>query len=590
MSISLFSEFTIRRHANAKSFQKGEAYYDVGAVISVTQRGKKMFQAEVEGSEAKIYHVNINLNDDGLTLGRCTCPYHLEGWCKHIVATMLVCVRQPEIIEHRPSLEELLNRLDHIQTQKLLRELVAEHPQILEAIDQQVSWMTNPISVGKPAKSEITIDIVPFCQQVRQILRDGVRDLEYGCEEDPITEDLLKLVNIAVDYCERGEGHNAIAILAAITATCVEKWDEVAEYGAENHEIVQELNYAWSEAILSTELNPEEKVDIQVNLETWQNEWNADFSMSLEALYQDWDEPALIQVLMGNITPRGIWTGKAPEFADHLALIRLKILERQERYQEYLYLAEAEGQVQHYLAMLGRLGKVDEAMQAAQTQMKRMEQAFALAKTLAEQGKLNQALEIAKTGLNLPGTCQFELGIWTSDLAEKLGDNPANLLATKAILQIQPSLADYQKIKTLAGEDWENEKLDLLKILRTYKGWGSEAAKVDIFLDEGLIDDAIKIVSELDAYHSDLIHKVMTAAIPHNPGWVIANARRRADLIMDASKAQYYSDAVDWLKQAKAAYLASGRKADWVKYREKLTLVHGRKRKLMGLLKERGLG
>ncbi len=72
-----------------------------------------MFQAEVEGTEAKIYHVNISLNVDGSTFGRCTCPYHLEGWCKHIVATMLVCVRQPEIIEHRPSLEELLNRLDY---------------------------------------------------------------------------------------------------------------------------------------------------------------------------------------------------------------------------------------------------------------------------------------------------------------------------------------------------------------------------------------------------------------------------------------------------------------------------------------------
>jgi uncharacterized Zn finger protein len=44
---------------------------------------------------------------------------------------MLVCVRQPEIIEHRPSLEELLNCLDYIQTQKLLGELVAKHPHIL---------------------------------------------------------------------------------------------------------------------------------------------------------------------------------------------------------------------------------------------------------------------------------------------------------------------------------------------------------------------------------------------------------------------------------------------------------------------------
>jgi uncharacterized Zn finger protein len=170
---------------------------------------------------------------------------------------------------------------------------------------------------------------------------------------------MLKLVNIAVDYCERGEGRNAITILEAITATCLDKCDEVAEYGPENDEIVQELNYPWTQAILSTELNPEEKVDIQVNLETSQDELNADFPMSLEALYKvdiqvnletsqdelnadfpmslealyhDWDESRLIQFMMGNMTPRGVWTEEVPEFADDLALIRLKILERQERH------------------------------------------------------------------------------------------------------------------------------------------------------------------------------------------------------------------------------------------------------------------
>ncbi|MEO3703562.1 hypothetical protein [Trichormus azollae] len=100
--------------------------------------------------------------------------------------------------------------------------------------------MTNPIYVGKPTKSEITIDIVTYCQQVRQILRDGVRDLEYACEEDPITD-----------------------------------------------------------------------------------ERNTDFPMSLEALYQDWDEPRLIQVMMRNITPRGVWTEEVPEFADDLLLVCL---------------------------------------------------------------------------------------------------------------------------------------------------------------------------------------------------------------------------------------------------------------------------
>ena len=167
----------------------------------------------------------------------------------------------------------------------------------------------------------------------------------------------------AVDFSERGQGENAIAILEAITSTCVENWDDVAEYGAENDQIVGQLNNAWCEAILTAELTPEEKVDIQINLEAWQDEWNADFGIVMEVLRQGWDYPPLVQVLQGNITERGAWEEDVPDYADDLALIRLKILERQERYQEYLYLAEAEGQTQQYLTMLGRLGRVEEAIE-----------------------------------------------------------------------------------------------------------------------------------------------------------------------------------------------------------------------------------
>ncbi|MBD2561848.1 MULTISPECIES: SWIM zinc finger family protein [Nostoc] len=590
MSIPQISEFTIRRHSNAKSFQRGEAYYEAGAVNAVTQRGD-LLQADVAGTQARPYHVNLNFDSSGLTSVNCTCAYDFDGWCKHIVATMLVCARNPENIEQRPTLEQLLNRLDYIQTQRLLQELVKEYPPLIEEIDRHVGWMTNPAAQQKTTKPllHITIDPAPFRRQVRQILRDTVRYFEEGCEEDPIADELLSVVQTAVDFSERGEGKNAIAILEAITFTCVENWDDVAEYGAENDELVGELNNAWCEAILSSELTPEEKVDIQINLEAWQDEWNADFGMVMEALRQGWDYPPLVQVLEGNITERGAWEEDVPDYADDLALIRLKILERQERYQEYLYLAEAEEQTQQYLTMLGRLGRVEEAIDAAQIQMNSMEEAFALTKTLSDQGALQQALNIAQSGLNLPGNCQYELGIWTSDLAVELGNNEAALLAIKAAFQVKPSFVDYQKMAELAGENWESVKIDLLRIVRSYGGWGTESAKVDIFLHEGLIDDAIAIASELSSYYSELIHRVMDAAISHNPGWVIANARRRAEKIMDGGKAEYYYHAVEWLKKARIAYLESGKKADWLTYRENLMQTHARKRKLMEMFQQRGM-
>ncbi|MBE9207875.1 SWIM zinc finger domain-containing protein [Nostoc sp. LEGE 06077] len=590
MSIPKISEFTIRRYANAKSYQRGEAYFESGAVDTITRRGN-LLHAEVDGSEARPYRVSLNFEGHSLTSANCTCAYNFDGWCKHIVATMLVFVRQPEIIEHRPTLEQLLDRLDHVQTQRLVQELVAEQPQLIETIDRHVIWMTNPAPQGKKLKSvrQKTIDTHPVRRQVRQIIHDGVRYLEDGCEEDPISEELLSLIQSAVDLSERGEGNKAIAVLEAITSTCIENWYEVAEYGVEYDEIAWELNNAWCEAILTAELTDEETVDIQVNLEVWQDEWDVDFGLSLDALRQGWDYPPLVAVLQGKMSERGVWEAKIPDYADDLALIRLKILERQERYQEYLYLAEAEGQTRQYLTMLGRLGRVEEALAAAKTEMNSMEEAFALGKTLQEQGALPQALHIAQIGLQLQGNCQYDLGLWTSDLAQQLGDQTTALQAKKIAFQAHPSLEEYQRIQDLAGEEWARVKPDLLKMLRVEISWQTAPVKVDIFLHEGLIDDAIAIANELNIYHADIIHRVMDAAIPHRPEWVITHACRRAEAIMDAGKAEYYDAAVDWLKKARAAYLASDKQVDWSNYHTKLMAIHARKRKLMGMLQGRDM-
>jgi uncharacterized Zn finger protein len=81
----------------------------------------------------------------------------------------------------------------------------------------------------------------------------------------------------------------------------------------------------------------------------------------------------------------------------------------------------------------------------------------------------------------------------------------------------------------------------------------------------------------------------MEAAMAQHPDWVIENARQRAEEIMDAGKADAYHHAIDWLRKARAAYLASERQAEWSAYRAQLMQTHGRKYKLMGMLKQADL-
>lgn len=592
MSIPKLDEATIRHNATVKSVERGQAYYRDGAVVDLTKRGTTL-QARVEGNEVKPYDVHLTFDDGGLTSADCSCAYRFGGWCKHIVATLLECLHRSDTIEERPALERLLDGLDHEQTRRLVQELVRGQPTLIEAVDRYVSLIadsTPPEASAKPLR-RTTVDPAPFRREARQILRDAVNAWESGWDDDSITEDLQALIEQAQSFTERGDDNNALVVLEAITAACAESWDDVADYGAESYEVVDSLDKAWTEAILSTDLTSTEKTALQEHLEGWQDELDGTFAMSLEALRRGWDYPPLRQVLAGHITELGAWDREAPEYADELALIRLKILDRQERHREYLHLAEAEGQTEQYLTMLARLGQVEAAMGAAKTQMGSLEEAFALARVLRDQGASEQALEIAQTGWNLPGQphLQYDVAAWTSDLAEELGDRSSALAARTNAFKARPSLQDYQKAKELAGDVWDGVRADLLEFLHKAQAWGAEQAKVDIFLGEGLIDSAITTVQDLGYYQSGLVERVMDAAMTQRPEWVMENARGRAEEIMDAGKANAYHHAIDWLSKARAAYLASGRQPEWSAYRAQLMKIHGRKYKLMGMLKQRDM-
>jgi len=77
----------------------------------------------------------------------------------------------------------------------------------------------------------------------------------------------------------------------------------------------------------------------------------------------------------------------------------------------------------------------------------------------------------------------------------------------------------------------------------------------------------------------------MDAVVAHRPEWVIRAARREAERIVNAGKARYYHHAVDWLARAKAAYRVAGRETEWRAYLGEIRERHGRKYKLVGMLK-----
>ncbi len=607
MNIANLSETDLRYHTTDKSFQRGEDYYRSGAVTDLCQRGNCLC-GEVEGNEAAPYQITIQFDAGGISGATCTCPYDYEGWCKHIVAVALTSIRKPETIQQRLSLNELLDRLNHVQTQTLVQELVAREPGLLNQIDRFVTKISSPtvqqVSTTEPRiKRQTSVDPQPYRYQTKQMMRNCLQHWEEGWEENPIDIDFPDILGQVQAFIDRGDGNDALVILAAITEACVEEWEEVSDYGEESYSLIEQLDPVWAAAVLTAELSSVEAIDLQVNLEEWQDRLGGEFEIAAEALRQGWDTPELLAILQGENAD--LWEDGRPSYADKLTRIRLEILNLQERYPEYLNLARAEDLIEEYLVMLAQMGQIAEVM-VASVRIKDAGQALTIAKVLREQDALTEALSIAKAGLELPdriSTSQaeqqfftvhqsplldrhrYELADWTSELAQGLDDPITALTARTMAFKLRPSMEGYQQIKTLAGDAWQSLQLDLLQHLRLMDSWSHAEAKVQIFLSEGLVDDAISTVTDSYA-RANLIPVVMDAAMIYKPEWVIATAIRPAEDIMNRGKAESYQEAVNWLAKARAAYLQSGRQSEWQEYRAQLVETHGRKRKLMGLINE----
>ena len=89
------TEATIRNLARSQSYNRGEDYYDHGAVREITRRGTPL-RAVVEGSQYEPYQVQIELNETGVVDTGGSCPYDHGGICKHRVAVLLTYIRNPD--------------------------------------------------------------------------------------------------------------------------------------------------------------------------------------------------------------------------------------------------------------------------------------------------------------------------------------------------------------------------------------------------------------------------------------------------------------------------------------------------------------
>jgi uncharacterized Zn finger protein len=447
---------------------------------------------------------------------------------------------------------------------------------------------------------------------------------------------------------DTGAGRAALPVLEAITEEVWSAYEEFDDSDGEGVGLFAGIGAAWSEALLSLDVTDEERKRWGIKLEAWRDELadyglEEGFEAAVQAATQGWDDPRLVRVLQGQENRASLWQadhaageaedegvgmladetesegsdavgapGSPPSWlaGETLAEARLNVLARARKWDEFLRLADASGQVVAYASQLVRLGRVQEAIEYGLERLATTDEALALAQVLAEQQHSRGALEIAEHGLRLPAVPRMvgmhrlrniqamlqvqelpgqkaTLAGWTAELASRLGETARALAAAELAVRDAPTLERYQRVQELAGSEWSAHREALLAHLRNLRqgtsGYLHVPGRVDIFLQEGLIEDAIAAVDR-GASH-ELLERVVDAALPTHQEWVITTSRREAEAIMDRGKSELYSAAAHWLARTRDAYRMASREAEWQGYLTGLLREHGRKYRLVPLLK-----
>ena len=232
MALPDFEESTIRAYATDSSYYRGEDYYEIGAVRNLVLEGDA-YRAHVHGTRR--YTVRIRGSGDDLDAS-CTCPYDWGGICKHIVATMLAILDQPEggqapkrisVSEPEESVpvDDILASLSAEQLRSFVRLQISEYPKLAENLKIFSQGRAETDKTVEAYDAEITADLEagdfkgPHDYEYNYYDR---YDDDYDAEDDSDTVDgiLRPYRDTASKYQAQGNWIESAKIHEAIVQAC----------------------------------------------------------------------------------------------------------------------------------------------------------------------------------------------------------------------------------------------------------------------------------------------------------------------------------------------------------------------------------
>lgn len=138
---NLFSDELAFRISRFSSYDKGKEYFEDGCVEKIWQEENK-YQAIVK--ETHSYSLYLKFNDEGELEYNCSCPYELDGACKHVVAAIFAFASDKKFMNKSSFkknnkdelvIEKLLEKTTFHQLQFFLKIIFRKQPQLIEDLN-----------------------------------------------------------------------------------------------------------------------------------------------------------------------------------------------------------------------------------------------------------------------------------------------------------------------------------------------------------------------------------------------------------------------------------------------------------------------
>jgi uncharacterized Zn finger protein len=588
MALPKLTESIIRAGATPQSFQRGQAYYQDGAISNTVRQGQVLI-GDCEGTSALYYCVRVTLDEAGVREAACTCPYEYGGYCKHVVALLLTYLHHPKQFAVRPEPAELLAGLAHEDLVALVTKLLHDRPELYDWVE---AALTAPASKGKASKKKRKrVDADVYRRQILSILHSldapsGVRMSEAYWHVGSLVNQLREVEATAMKFLDAGDAETALTILLTMLEEASRGIEYLDDSNGELGGFVGELGQPLAEAILSLDLSALERTKLVDKL-TQLVDYASDYGMegnldiAIQAAQYGWKAPpdagAQRQAARASEFDDE-WIDEAIEdygwdedevYEDHdwgwptadLTEAKLNVLDRQSRTEEYLALCQQAGRHLRYALKLCDLKRVPEAVKYAKKHLQLADEAQQMAERLRALRHVTEALEIGERGLKLKGP-KSSLGEWLGPVEEAQGRTQQALAAWLAAFPEEPSLKTYKTLQRLGASRWNKLRPEVMEKLRKSH---AKQALVEVLLFEHEWDEAIKVAEGRDAWYP-VVETVADGVLAHRPEWVARISLKHAERLMVEAQSKNYPIAAEWLKRAKKAHAQLGRGDEWRAY------------------------